>query len=191
MGAAVNQREHQKAVEFSCVERVAHVRGGKALREDGQWPDGWIEDQAGNVPVEVVTAFQRRRGEDPTKGAPSVVAYKRAEREATAIERETGVPVGFGTHQDQGFVVPLDGHHQMPLALEPIEPVQWILAAIRQKIGKNYSAEAKTVLVVDFRWMPLYPFELPRLAELLEEAGCRFREVWIASEFGEVQRVYS
>ncbi len=189
MSGAIDQRKQEKEAEFLNVAKVCAVRGGVPRREIGRWPDAWIDESSGDaVPVEVVAAFQRRPGEDPKNGAPSAIAYKRAERDAERLTRETDVPCAFGAHQDQPFAVRLTGQYRMPVPLEPVQPIQWILTAAAQKIAKHYSSAKQAILVVDLRWMPLYDFELPVLGRLLAEAGCTFREVWIVSEFGHVQR---
>ncbi len=189
MQTSTSIRNRQKAIEFSSVERVAEAQGTRALQELGCWPDAWLLERSGQkIPVEVVSAYQRRPGEDPRKGAPSLVAYKKAERAAQEIER-TGTPAAFGTHLDQGFAIPMDGQHALPLPILPVHPVEWVLTSIQQKMRKRYAQEMETILVVQFQWMALEPYQLDNLAKLLAHHGCRFRQVWIVSDFGDVQRV--
>ncbi len=189
MQSTASIRDRRKAIEFSSVERVAAAQGKKAVPEPGSWPDAWILERSGQqVPVEVVSAVQRLPGEDPRKGARSIVAYKEAEQAAQEIER-TGIPAAFGTHLDQGFAIPMDGQHVLPLPMLPVHPVQWVLASIQQKMRKRYAQVAQTVLVVQFQWMALELYELENLGKILNHVGCRFRQVWIVSDFGDVQRV--
>jgi len=180
----------KKRIERWCVGHVAAGLGGSPVDEAGEWPDGWVVTPSERIPVEIVDACERLAGEDPTAGSAWRPAYKKAEREATAIEKTTGVPVGFGAHGGAGFVVPLDGAHQMPVRLKPIKPVDWVLSAIQQKIGKHYSDVHQTVLGVRLVGiMPLYPWELTELGTRLDALGWPFREVWLINEFGEPPQV--
>ena len=176
-----------KTREAWCINRVAEVSGRLAEAEESTWPDGWLRESVVRLPVEVVTAHQRRENEDPKRGAPAARAMRQAEREAKAL----GQPAVFGTHHEQGFAVPLDGKSALPLRQEPVDPVGWLEASVLQKAGKKYVDATKTVLVVDFQWMPLEEFELPELASRLRSAGVSFAEIWIVTEFDDPpQRVW-
>jgi len=71
----------------------------------------------------------------------------------------------------------------LPIPQCPANPVAWIFAAIDQKLAKLYSEASPTILIVDFHnRMPLYGWELAKLAAQLADRSCPFREVWVCPE---------
>jgi hypothetical protein len=172
-----------------CIERVVEVRGGRAVSPEGgeQWPDGRIVEQSGaKVPVEVVQAFERLPGENPNKGSAWVLAKKLAEKQAAELEAQLRVPVGHGAHGDQPVVVPWDGKHLIPPRLAPARPLDWVMAAVEQKMGKRYGAQKTTILVVHFDspFTPFTPSEVAALRKRLWALQWPFREVWVVDDYG-------
>jgi len=178
-------KDAQKAEEFRRIIFLAGTRGGlpKPQPEHLQWPDGFIDD----IPVEHVRAFQPALGDDPKRGSSTRRAKTVAARLAQEIESTTGFPAAFGAHDGQPFAIPLDGKHALPIDVRPKQLAEWVLFAVRQKMGKHYDDAQKTILLVDLDW-PEMPSsrELKMLGERLAELGCVFKEVWIANAYGDV-----
>src|SRR2546428_9465506 len=121
--------QRKRAWERACVERVAAVRGGEWKAPTGNWPDGLLVELSGQeLPVEVVSAYERPAGEDPKTGSAWMRAHNKAEALARDLERHSEYPVAFGARLDQPYAIPLDGQHLLPPQLEPWDPVPWIEA---------------------------------------------------------------
>lgn len=178
----------KKQRELCLARRVVAVRGGGEVAEEtSAWPDAWLvpADGGEHIPMEVVAAPPRPDSEPTNAGSRMVREQKAAEQRQGELVRQ-GIPaLVFSNYETVTVVVPGE---RAPLAAQPMQPVTWVLAAIRQKREKNYDQAARTILVVDgLQMMPVEPWELRKLA-----AECDpFPEVWFCPEVSNdvVQRV--
>ncbi len=183
--------DKKKARELHLARRVVAVRGGgEVVAEPRIWPDAWLVPYVGErTPMEVVAAPPRRHGEPTSAGSRMIRDQKAAERQQNDLVRQGLPALIVNNYETITVVVPGD---RAPLASEPMHPVAWMLAAIRQKQGMYYDQAAPTIFVVDaLDCMPLYQWELGELAALLDADGCPFPEVWLCPELrnDEVQRI--
>ena len=175
--------DNQKAEELEAVARVAHVRGSRVIPEPGQWPDVWLDDGRECLPVEVARGYERPPGEDPTKGAAVERVRARVDRHAMRLTAQDGRPRVFGAHASGGaahsYIVDLTTGESIPPPMNPANPVEWIVSTVQQKMAKSYDQADRTILVVDYRWMEPYEWELHEIGRHLVRLGCPFREVWV------------
>lgn len=159
------------------------------LEEDhDQWPDAWIAVNQPNekIPVEVVSAHQRPPGEDPLGGSAVAKGRQQADWMARKIARTTDDLVVSGTTSfGTPFAFPISSGRRIPAPRTPADPVGWVLAAVRQKMGKFYGEVKKTILVVDFQWMPIPASHFVELSRTLRAERCEFREVWVCNMFND------
>lgn len=176
----------QKRSELGVVDRVVRVRGGHAVPVDDRWPDAVINDGGKQFPVEVIRTFELAEGEDLTRGSAVEAARAHAEREANRLTAVDGEARAYGSHAvgtgARSFVLDLSESESLPLPMNHANPVRWLVAAVEQKMAKEYDQADRTILVIDYRWMEPYDWELQEMADLLGKSGCPFREVWVVPE---------
>jgi len=175
--------DKKKERELRLARRVVAVRGGgEAVEETGTWPDAWFvpTDGGERMPIEVVAAPPRPGNEPTNKGSRMIREEKAAERRQDELVRQGSPALVVSNYETVGVVLPGD---RFPVAVEPMQPVAWVLAAIRQKQTMHYDQAARTILVVDgLQMMPLYESELGELADRLAAERCPFAEVWFCPE---------
>lgn len=182
-------RHHKGTVEFACIEAVARAVGCKAVAEADAngWPDGWLEHADGRrQSVEVVQAFRRPRGEDPKLGSAAQRNWVLGSRESEALAKKAGQPVSFHATED-GFML-LDGTTPLPLATEPVRQDEWVVAAIQQKLAKNYASVHPATLIVNLKSpLALLPFEVERISSVVAGLGDEFTfaDLWVVNDFGD------
>jgi hypothetical protein len=179
------QPDPKKAEELLVATLVAEALGGVARLAELDPPDAYLDvpGEPEPIPLEVVRAYPWPSGQppDPQGGAPAARATAEKDRDIAALLR-AGAPGVFAIIRDsrEAVVVPAEpgAAARLRLAMERLEPREWLIEAVRPKCAKPYAPG--TILAVDFR----YPYppdadDLAALGAFVAQEGRAFRSVWV------------
>jgi hypothetical protein len=184
------QSDERKAEELIIAEMVAAKLGGVARLAEPDPPDAYIDDvlgEPGPIPVEIVRAEELPPGQlpDPQRGAPAAKAKAQLERDIAALLHE-GAPGVFSTIRDgrEPDAVPAvpGAAKAMRLRMERLDPLVWLIEAVRPKCAMRYTPG--TILAVDVRFpWPVDADHLVALGAFVAQQGHPFQSVWVCSRY--------